>query len=170
MNIDSDILGFIEEVPFPHAARPLRRVGLHPRRRAGHALRLLAGGLPHGLPFLRHGPPGAARVAAGGRNPQPDRLPARARPSHEPRVHGDGRTARQPGPIAADALRHHFGVGLRLVAHARHRLHGGRRAATAAVSGRHEGPSGREPAQPLPRGAHGDHARRTGVAHRRGGL
>ena len=81
-----------EKIPVPHPGGALRRGGLHPRRRAGHALRLVAGRMPHGLPLLRHGAAGASRVAHGGRNPQPGGFAARARQTHEPRVHGHGRT------------------------------------------------------------------------------
>ena len=41
----------------------IHRGGIHTRRRARHALRLLAGGMPHGMPFLRHGTSGTAAVA-----------------------------------------------------------------------------------------------------------
>lgn len=60
-----------EEIPVPHARRALRRVGLHPRRGAGHARVSSPGRMPHGLPLLRHGAAGASAVAHGGRNPQP---------------------------------------------------------------------------------------------------
>ena len=156
-----------EEIPVPHARRALRRVGLHPRRGAGHALRLVAGRMPHGLPLLRHGAAGASAVAHGGRNPQPGGFAARARQTHEPRVHGHGRTARQHGRGAAGARDNHRRVGFRLVADTHHALHGGRRARIAAFSRRDEGSPGRQPPQPLPRRAYGDHARRTGVADRR---
>ena len=69
--------------------------------------------------------------------------------------------------VLADARDNHRRVGFRLVADTHHALHGGRRARIAAFSRRDEGSPGRQPPQPLPRRAYGDHARRTGVADRR---
>lgn len=97
------------------------------------------GRMPHGLPLLRHGAAGASAVAHGGRNPQPGGFAARARQTHEPRVHGHGRTARQHGRSAAGARDNHRRVGFRLVADTHHALHGGRRARIAAFSRRDEG-------------------------------
>ena len=129
-----------EKIPLPDTARKLHRVGLHPRRRARHALRLLTGRVPHGLPLLRNRASGTPTVALRSRDPQSDRLPARTRPTHEPRVHGHGRTPRQHGQRPARPRNHHLRVGVRMVSDPHHPLHGRRRAPVAAVPRLIEGP------------------------------
>ena len=42
-----------QKIPVPHPGRPRRRIGLHPGRPAGDAVRFVAVGLPDGLPLLR---------------------------------------------------------------------------------------------------------------------
>ena len=158
-----------QEIPVPDPPEQLRRIGLYPRRRPGHAVRLLAGRLPHGLPLLRHRAAGAATFALRARNPQPNRLAARTRTADQPGLHGDGRTARQHRQCPAGARNHHGAVGFRLVADPRHGLHGGRRTRAAPVPRQHQGPPCREPAQPFRRRTYSYHAGRAGVAHRRGG-
>ena len=102
-----------EKIPLPHTAGRMDRIGLHSRRRPGHAVRLVAGRMPHGMQVLRNGTAGAAALADGGRNPQPDRLAARTRQPDERRLYGHGRAARQYGQRAEGARNHDFGVGLR---------------------------------------------------------
>gem|GEM_PF-6875878 len=109
-----------EKIPLSYLAEPFHRIGLHPRRRPGDALHLVAGGLPYGLPFLRNRTTGAPALPFDERNPQPDRVAARTGTAHQRRFHGHGRTARQPGQSAAGARSPHFGVGIRLVAHTNH--------------------------------------------------
>ena len=158
-----------EEVSVPYRAGAFHRIGLYPRRRPRHALRLVAGGLPHGLPFLRHRPAGIAAFAHGGRDSQSDRVAARTRPSDQHRFYGYGRAARQPRRRTAGHRSAYGRVGLRLVAHAHHALDGGRHPAAAAAVGHDAGTSGRVAAQPLCRGACGDHADRTGLSDPRAG-
>ena len=151
-----------EKIPFPDSAGPLHRVGLHPRRRPGDALRLVAIGLPDGLPFLHDRAAGFRAPPDRRGDTESDPLDSRKRPADQRRLHGHGRAARQRGaghPIDRGAdLR----LGIRLEPDADHRVDGRRDSRHAGAAATDPGASGRQPARPDPRRARSHDALRQG--------
>ena len=138
------ICGRHEKIPFPDSAGPLHRVGLHPRRRPGDALRLVAIGLPDGLPFLHDRAAGFRAPPDRRGDTESDPLDSRKRPADQRRLHGHGRAARQRGaghPIDRGAdLR----LGIRLEPDADHRVDGRRDSRHAGAAATDPGASGRQ--------------------------
>ena len=60
------------DVSLPHLAGRVHRVGIYPRRRACNAMCIVAGGMPYGLPFLRHRTSGSATLTLDHGDYKPD--------------------------------------------------------------------------------------------------
>ena len=91
------ICGRHEKIPFPDVAGSLRRIGLHPGRPAGDAVRFVAVGLPDGLPLLHDGAPRFRAQPDRRRNSESNPVDPRKRATDQRGLHGHGRTARQRG-------------------------------------------------------------------------